>query len=79
MLNLSFYVRVLWQTLSWIYSFQENLFRHFHSGEHTGFLENVKTTLIDKTDGQNPKEREDYWRRTLQTYALFGLNVEDSV
>ena len=59
--------------------FQEHLFRHFHSGEHTGFLENVKITLIDKTDGQNPKKREDYWRRTLKTYALFGLNVEDSV
>ena len=59
--------------------FQEHLFRHFHSGEHTGFLENVKITLIDKTDGQNPKKREDYWRRTLKTYAPFGLNVEDSV
>ena len=29
--------------------------------------------------GQNPKKREDYWRRTLKTYLLFGLNVEDSV
>ena len=35
--------------------------------------------LIDKTDGQNPKKREDYWRRTLKTYAPFELNVEDSV
>ena len=59
--------------------FQEHLFRHFHSGEHTGFLENVKTTSIDKSGGQNPKKREDYWRRTLKTYALFGLHVEDSV
>ena len=53
--------------------FQEHLFRHFHS------TENVKITLIDKTDGQNPKKREDYWRRTLKTYVPFGLNVEDSV
>ena len=59
--------------------FQEHLFRHFHSGEHTGFLGNVKITLIDKTNGQNPKKREDYWRKTLKTYAPFGLNVEDSV
>ena len=58
--------------------FQEHLFRHFHSGEHTGFLGNVKITLIDKTDGQNPKKRENYWRRTFKTYAPFGLNVEDS-
>ena len=36
-------------------------------------------TLIDKTDGKNPKKREDYWRRTLETYSPFGLNVEDSV
>ena len=59
--------------------FQEHLFRHFLSGEHTGFLEIVKIRLIDKTDGQNSKKREDYWRRTLKTYAPFGLNVEDSV
>ena len=59
--------------------FQEHLFRHFHGGEHTGFLGNVKIMLIDKTDGQNPKKREDYWRRTFKTYAPFGLNVEDSV
>ena len=53
--------------------------RNFHCGEHTGFLKNVKITLIDKTDGQNPKKTEDYWRRTLKTYAPFGLNVEDNV
>ena len=35
--------------------------------------------LIDKTDGQNHKKREDYWRRILKTYAPFGLNVEGSV
>ena len=44
-----------------------------------GFLNNVSITLIDKTDGKNPKKRKDYWRRTLKTYSLFGLNVEDSV
>ena len=59
--------------------FQEHLFRHFHGGEHTGFLENVKITSIDKTDGQNPKKRTDYCGRTLRTYAPFRLNVEDSV
>ena len=59
--------------------FQEHLFRHFHCGKHRGFLENVKITLIDKTDGQNPKKREDCWRRTLKTYAPFERNVDDSV
>ena len=33
--------------------FQEHLF----SREYTGFLENVKITLIDKTDGQNSEEK----------------------
>ena len=62
------------------YCFQEHLFRYFHSGEHTGFfVENIKITLTDKSDGQNPKKREDYWRRTVKTYAPFWLNVEDSV
>ena len=40
---------------------QKQLFRHFHSGEDTGFLENVKIMLIDKTHDQSSKKREDYW------------------
>ena len=36
--------------------FQEHLFRHFYSGEHTGFVENVKITLLDKTNIKDPKE-----------------------
>ena len=55
--------------------FQEYLFRHFHSGDHTGFFESANIMLIDKIDGQNPKKREDYWRRTLKTYAPFGLRT----
>ena len=46
---------------------------------HNGFLNNVSITLIDKTDGKNPKIRADYWRRPLKTFSPFGLNVEDSV
>ena len=35
--------------------FQEHLFRHFHSGEHTGFLGNVRITLIDEGEPEeNP-------------------------
>ena len=48
---------------------QEHLFKHFNSMGHNGFLNNVSITLIDKTDGKNPKKREDYWRRTLKTYS----------
>ena len=39
----------------------------------------VSLTLIDKTDNKTSKKRKDYWRRTLKTYSLFGLDVEDSV
>ena len=39
---------------------QEHLFKHFNSMGHNGFLNNVSITLIDKTDGKNPKKREDY-------------------
>ena len=56
---------------------QEHLFKHFNSMGHNGFLSNVSITLIDKTNGKNPKKIEDYWRRTLKTYSPFGLNVED--
>ena len=58
---------------------QEHMFEHFKSEGHSGFLGNVSITLIDKTDGKDPKRRETYWMRTLKTYAPFGLNIEDSV
>ena len=58
---------------------QEHLFEHVKSEGHSGFLGNVSITLIDKTDGKDPKWRENYWMRTLKTYATFGLNIENSV
>ena len=54
---------------------QEHLFEHFKSEGHSGFLGNVSITLM----GKDPKRRENYWMRTLKTYALYGLNIEDSV
>ena len=50
-----------------------------HSQEHAGFYENIKITVIDKTESQITKKREDYWNRTLKTYAPFGVNVGESV
>ena len=58
---------------------QEHLFEHFYSEGHNGFLEDVSVTLIDKTDGRDPKKREFYWMRTLKTLAPDGLNIEDCV
>ena len=39
---------------------QEHIFEHFSSEGHTGLLENVSVTFIDKTDSQNPQKRENY-------------------
>ena len=57
----------------------EHLFERFKREGYSGFLGNVSITLIDKTDGKNPKRRENYWMRTLKTYAPFRLNTENSV
>ena len=51
----------------------------FCSSNHNCFISDVSVTFIDKTDPSDPPKREDYWRRTLKTMALFGLNVEESV
>ena len=58
---------------------QEHLCRYFSSPGHRGFLNDVSVTLIDKTDGSDPKKREEYWMKTLKTMAPYGLNIEDSV
>lgn len=58
---------------------QEHLLEHFHSDGHNCFLENVEITLIDKTDGRDPKSRENYWMRMLKVLAPHGLNIEDCV
>ena len=34
---------------------EELIFEHFNSEGHTGFLENVPVTFIDKTDSQSLK------------------------
>ena len=58
---------------------QQHLFEHFQSPGHTGFVEDVYITFIDKTDPFIPTKREDYWRQTLKTLAPQGLNIEESV
>ena len=55
---------------------QEHLYEHFCIDGDNGFLEDVAITLINKTDGRNPKNRESYWMRTLKTLAPNGLKIE---
>ena len=51
------------------------VFEHFCSNDHHSFLEDCSITLIDKTDGSDP--REEYWRRILKTVTPYRLNMID--
>ena len=46
---------------------QEHILEHFNSDGHTGSLENIFVAFINKTDSQNPENRENYWIHTLKT------------
>ena len=55
---------------------QQHLYADFYSKGHNVFLGFVSASLIDKTDGFQPKKKENYWMRTLKTLGPLGLNVE---
>ena len=55
---------------------QEHLYEHFCDSEHSGFLNDVSITFIDKTDLTNPLQRENYWKHTLKTFSPYGLNIK---
>ena len=58
---------------------QEHLYEHFCDSEHSGFLNEVSITFIDKTDPTNHLQRENYWKHTLKTFAPYGLNMKENV
>ena len=58
---------------------QEHLYEHFYSDGHNGYLEDLAITLINKTDGRDPKNRENYWMRTLKMLAPDILDIEGCV
>ena len=58
---------------------QRHLYEHFNLPGHSGFLNDVSVTLIDKTDPKDPTKQEDYWINTFKTKAPLGLNVEDGL
>ena len=43
---------------------QQHLYEHFYSEDHNGFLGDFSVSLIDKTDGFQPKKKKNYWMRT---------------
>ena len=57
---------------------QQHLYEHFYSKGHNGFLVNVSISLIDKTDGFQPKKRENYWMKNPEYPSPLGLNVEST-
>ena len=56
---------------------QRDLYEHYSSVGHCGFLEHVSITLTDRTDPSDPLKREVYWTRTFCTMAPYGLSIED--
>ena len=54
---------------------QDHLYEHFYSDDHNGFLKDIKIMLINKTDCYDPKNKENYWVRTLRMLALDGLKI----
>ena len=56
---------------------QQHLFEHFLSECRNCFLDGVSIIFIDKTDPIDLNKWQRYWRHTLKTMALQGLNEED--
>ena len=54
---------------------QRHLHEHLTLLEHSGFLHEVSTTLMYKTDPSCPTKRKDYWTDTLKNKAPIGLEV----
>ena len=54
---------------------QADLFEHFASHGHNGFLEDCAITLIDKADSAGPTRIEEYWRIALKTVSHDDLNT----
>ena len=56
---------------------QRHFYGHFNLPGHSGFLNDVSATLIDKADPKNPTKREYYWIYKLKTKAPLRRNVKD--
>ena len=56
----------------------EQLYAHFFEKEHRG-LEDIKVMIIDKTNVNQPMEREGFWVYCLSTFIPNGLNVRDFI
>ena len=62
-----------------MHEMQKYLYERFCDSEHSGFLNDVSITFIGKTDSANPLQRENYWKHTLKTFALYYLKIKENV
>ena len=46
---------------------------------HSGFLNDISVTLIDKTDPKDPTKKENYWIHTLKPKAQLECYVKDGI
>ena len=51
---------------------------HFLQENHRGLVNDVKITIIDKTDASDPLTRERFWIDKIETMTPQGLNTEDN-
>ena len=54
----------------------EHLYAHFFGEEHEG-LADLRVIIIDKTNMNDPTQREAFWAYNLDTFVPKGLNVRD--
>ena len=54
---------------------QRHLHEHFQLPGHTGFLQDIYVTLIDKTNPRILTKHENYWIHTIRTKSAMWLNV----
>ena len=52
----------------------EHLYAHFFGEEHEG-LADLRVIIIDKTNMNDPTQREAFWAYNLDTFAPKGLNL----
>ena len=57
------------------YCMQEHLYENFYSDRHNVFPVDVTLTLTDKTDGGDPKNKQNYWTITLKQLTPDGINI----
>ena len=54
----------------------EHFYPHFFEEGHRG-IEDILVTIIDKTNVNEPTQREEFWAYKLNSFVPHGLNQRD--